>query len=369
MYPPQPPAPPAPPAPPDPLDPVVASITSLVQEGTLSHVQARRVYIVVHPATKPSRSSLSASSGYGSAWSLEQLSAGVAGLLGGGLVVAAALVANTQANRRGDFNWPAFILELLAGLVILAGASAAWKLLPRKDSTAGVSTGVASWLAALGIVALGLAVDTAMNEQSASPYIVGLVMLGLSAGAYFLLRGTVLTISALAGLAVFYGAAVSDIVSPDSALGVALVVVLFGAVTIGAGWLLPSRHLTGMIGGIIALYGVLVSFVAGVLFRIGPALDGSALQSNDNAALLVIGLLVTAVLFGLHLLSGYPGYAVLGVAGAALVPSVGLNAIRPEHLLWWSAGIVVLGGAFVLGALAYRVGGLRPLYESARTVR
>jgi hypothetical protein len=374
MHPPQPPTSPTPPGPPppatppDPSDPVVASISSLVQEGTLSPLQANRVYAVVHPATQPYRRRLRAESpGYGAGWSLEQLSAGVAGLLGGGLVVAAALVANGLASRRRDFNWPAFVLELLAGLVIVAGAFAVWKLLPRKDAASGVSTGVASWLAALGIVALGLAVDTAMNGHSATPYFVGLVMFGLSAAAYFLLRGTVLTISAIAGLAVFYAGAVSDTVSPDSALGVALAVVFFGALTIASGWMLPSRHLTGMIGGIIALSGVLVSFVTGVFFQIGPALGASTPQSSDNGALMVIGLLVTGVLFGLHLWSRYPGYAVLGVAGAALVPSVGLTAIHPDHMLWWSTGVAVIGCVVVAGALVYRVGGVRPLFDTART--
>jgi hypothetical protein len=356
--------------PPDPSDPVVASISRLVQEGTLSPLQANRAYAVIHPATRPARAPLRAESPvYGAGWSLEQLSAGVAGLLGGGLVVAAALVANSLANRRRDFNWPAFALELLAGLVIVAGAYAAWKLLPRKDATVGVSTGVASWLAALGIGALGLAVDTAFDGHPPTPYFVGLVLFGLSAGAYFLLRGTVLTISALAGLAVFYGGAIRDTLSPDSALGVALVVVIFGALTIAAGWMLPSRHLTGMIGGIIALYGVLVSFVTGAFFQIGPPLAGSTPQSSDNGALMVVGLLITAALFGLHLWSTYPGYVVLGVAGAALVPSVGLSAIHPDHMLWWSAGIALIGCVAVAGALVYRVGGVRPLFGTARTAR
>lgn len=341
-----------------------------MQEGTLSPLQANRVYAVVHPATQPARRPLRTESpGYGAGWSLEQLWAGAGALLGGGLVVAAALVANSLANRRRDFNWSAFVLELLAGLVIGAGAYAVWNLLPRKDTSAGVSTGVASWLAALGIVAFGLAVDTAMDGHSPTPYIVGLVMLGLSAGAYFLLRGTVLTTSALAGLAVFYGGAVDDTVSPNSALGVALVVVLFGAITIAAGWMLPSRHLTGMIGGIIALYGVLVSFVTGVFFQIGPALDGTGSQSSDNGALMVIGLLVTAALFGLHVWSSYPGYAVLGVAGAALVPSVGLSAIHPDHMLWWSTGIAVLGCVAVAGALIYRLGGVQQLLDRTRIAR
>jgi hypothetical protein len=376
MYPPQPPPPPTPPgppasaAPPDPSDPVVASISSLVQEGTLSPLQANRVYAVMRPATQRSRRPLRAESpGYGAGWSREQLSAGVAGLLGGGLVVAAALVANNLANRRQDFNWAALVLELLAGLVIVAAGYAAWKFLPTKDAAVGVSAGVSSWLAALGILTLGLAVGTAMDGHSATPYIVGLVMFGLSAGAYFLVRGTVLTISALAGLAVFYAGTVGDTVSPDSALGMALVLVIFGALTVAAGWLLPSRHLTGMIGGIIALYGVLVSFVTGVFFQIGPALDGSTLQSSDNGALLVIGMLVTGALFGLHLWSNYPGYAVLGVAGAALVPSAGLTAIHPDHMLWWATGIAVIGCVAVAGALLYRVGGVRPLFDAIRTAR
>jgi hypothetical protein len=370
MYPPQPPMPPPPghpaPAPPDPSDPVVASISALVQEGTLSPLQANRVYAVVHPAKQPARRPLHADSpGYGAGWSLEQLSAGVAGLLGGGFVLAAVLVANALANRRRDFNWPAFALELVAGLVIIAGAYAVWKLLPRKDATAGVSSGVASWLAALGIVALGLVVDTAMHGRSPTPYIVGLVMFGLSAGTYFLLRGTILTISALTGLAFFYGNAVDDTVSPDSALGVTLVIVLFGVITVAGGWMLPSRHLTGVIGGIVALFGVLVSFVAGVT-PTGPAVEP---QSSDTGAVIVIGLLVTAALFALHVWSSYPGYAVLGVAGAALVPSVGLRATHPDHMLWWSAGIAVLGCAAVAAALVYRAGGARQLMDSARTAR
>jgi hypothetical protein len=372
MHPPQPPTPPTQPAtppPPDPADPVVASITTLVDEGTLSAVQASRVYVVTHAATHPtSRPQRAKSPGYGEGWSPEQLSAGVASLLGGGLALAAALVANGLASRSADFDWSAFLLELFAGLLIVAGAYAAWKWLPRKDTTVGVATGVASWLAALGIFALGLSVNTALDGHPPAPYIVGVVMLALSAGAYFPLRGTILTISALAGLAVFYGGFISDTVSPESALGVALTAVIFGALTIAAGWMLPSRHLTGIIGGVIALYGVLISFVAGAFFQIGSVLSGSTGQSNDNAAVLVIGLLVTATLFGLHWWSGYAGYAVLGVIGAALVPSVGLAAIRPDHMLWWATGIAVIGVAFVIGALVYRAGGFQRLFETAKAV-
>jgi hypothetical protein len=371
MHPPQPPTSPNQPGqqapePPDPADPVVASITSLVQEGTLSPLQANRVYAVVHPATQPAPRTLRAESPrYGAGWSFEQLSAGAASLVGGGLVVAAVLVANTLANRRRDFNWPAFMVELIAGLVIIAGAYAVWRLLPSKDATAGMSSGVASGLVALGAVALGLVIATAMDGRSPTPYIVGLVMFGLSAGAYWLLRGTILTISALTGLALFYGNAVNDTIAPDSALGVTLVIVLFGVITVAGGWILPSRHLTGVIGGIIALLGVLVSSVSGVT-PTGPAVEA---QSSDTGAVIVIGLLVTAALFALHVWSGYPGYAVLGVAGAALVPSVGLRAGHPDHMLWWSAGIAVLGCAALAAALVYRAGGARQLLDSARTAR
>jgi hypothetical protein len=133
--------------------------------------------------------------------------------------------------------------------------------------------------------------------------------------------------------------------------------------------MLPSRHLTGMIGGVIALYGVLVSFVTVAVLEIGSGLTGSTGQTNDNAAVLVIGLLVTAALFGLHWWTGYAGYAVLGVIGAALVPSVGLTAIHPDHILWWSGAIGVLGVVFVIGMLVYRAGGFGPLLESAKSVR
>jgi hypothetical protein len=349
---------------------VVASITSLVDEGTLNPEQANRVYAYMHAATQPtSRPPPARSPDYGDGWSAEQLSAGVAALLGGGLVLAAALIANGVADRSRDFNWSGFVLELIAGLLIMGGAFAAWKLLPSKDASIGVAAGVGSWLAALGIFAVGLLVDTALDGHPPAPYIVGVVMVGLSAGLYFLLRGTVLTISALIGLAVFYGGLIEDTVSPDVGVGLAITVVIFGAIVIAAGWMLPSRHLTGMIGGVIALYGVLVSFVTVAVLEIGPALTGSTGQTNDNAAVLAIGLLVTVALFGLHWWSGYAGYAVLGVIGASLVPSVGLTAIRPDHILWWSAAIAVIGAVLVIGMLVYRAGGFGALIESAKAAR
>jgi hypothetical protein len=349
---------------------MVASITSLVDEGTLNPEQANRVYAHMHAATHLAARPLRAKSpSYGDGWSTDQLSAGVAALLGGGLVLAAALIAKGVADRSRDFNWSGLVLELIAGLLIMAGAFAAWKLLPTNDASVGVSAGVGSWLAALGIFTVGLIVGTALEGHPPAPYSVGVVMVGLSAGAYFLLRGTVLTISALAGLALFYGGLIQDTVSPDFGVGLALTVVIFGAIVIAAGWMLPSRHLTGMIGGVIALYGVLVSFVTVAVLEIGSGLTGSTGQTNDNAAVLVIGLLVTAALFGLHWWSGYAGYAVLGVIGAALVPSVGLTAIHPDHMLWWSAAIAVIGAVLVIGMLVYRAGGFGPLLESAKSVR
>jgi len=282
-------------------------------------------------------------------------------MLGAGLATAAALVGATLFPRPGDdFNQPAFLVVtgLTLALVVLTVGSEL--VLGGRDRTRAVP----GTFAALAAVHLGVVVALLLGDSGATGYVTGAVAPPVAAVV-------------LGGL-VFVGELLDDTAGggadSTSNLGVGVGLVVYGVAVAAAGWRLPSRHVSAMLGGAVALLGAEAVIVGGLLLQAfgggsllapdstaapGDPFGGVADPTGDVAVAMVLGLLVCAGLLGLHAYTRFPGYAVLGVVGTVLVAWSGLFGLYVDSVLRWGAGIGVAGVLLAAGALLALGGGRR----------
>ena len=331
-------------------DPVYSSVDSLVRDGTLMPAQADTVYERVRGAggatgridTDSDRRR----------WTLPLRGAGGAAVLGAGMLLGAAFVARSLADQP-DFNWKAFLVVLISALGLVAVGAAVAILGGEPDHRRWFASG----LIATGIVAAALALDIVLRDEDWANYLTGGLMLVAGAAAYFWLRGSALIAVTVLGGLWFIAEAVSDISddSPDTTPGPGIAVTVYGLVVIAAGWRLGERHVAGMLGGIVALVGMLQVVYIGSLFG-PPPMDGDTFGEDADGDIwtaLIVGLLVCAVLGALYAYSDYVGYVVLAVLGAAALVPGALLALITDNRLWYAA-IVGGVGALLLGAAALR---------------
>ena len=124
------------------------------------------------------------------------------------------------------------------------------------------SSDLVAWPGAFGAVAVGLMVGVLMDDNAATGYVAGLLVIALSVAGYLLVRRGAFVVSTVAGLLVLYFSVFDDVVdmsdidgdNPGIIIGVA--VLIFALLVSIAGWFLPeTRVLTAVIVGVIAVIG------------------------------------------------------------------------------------------------------------------
>lgn len=296
--------------------------------------------------------------------------------VGSALVAAAILMSAGWARGSGDLDWSNFLMGVAGSLGLLGVAGAAYVLV----SDAAPRSNLMAWPGAFGALGTGIMVGVAMDEGDATLYVSSLVTIGLSVGGYYLTRRGAFTVSALFGLLLLYLQLFDDVIGFDdldednlAMITVAVIAVFTVAVTAG-GWFLPTRHLTGVVAGVIALVvtGV-VHFILTVVVSIFGAVtefDGEGERSrrddtydNDVWVILLISLVLCAGWAWCAWRSGHMGYRLLIAGMLILVVPLTALGLAVEHPTYWEvvAGAV---GAAVLGFVGWRsVGGgenLRP---------
>ena len=342
-------------------DPVFNAVDGLVRDGTLDHRQADRVYAVmrVTPGAAEPTTTSTAAAGTGqpsaetlSRWPLIERMAGGVALFGAGVAVAAAMVGTFLASRFEDgFEWQPFVVALGVALALAALTAGVHVLVADHD--------YARWLiagpAGLGVVALALTVWVAFTDWDHVSYLVGAVLLLGGAGAHVVIRsGATVAVTVLGGL-VLMSSFLGDVQpsDADSLLWFTIPAVLYGAAVAGAGWVLPTRHVSAVLGGVIALSVVFLvlafaAFARLVVRAIAGSLGGGGGDtgpdySGDAATTLALGVIVCLALLALYALTGYTGYAVLGGVGVVGVLTAGLFAVDLDNTLRWAGGVGVLG--------------------------
>jgi len=302
------------------------------------------------------------------------------GLLGAGIGVGTGLVAAALFDQRGDdFNQWAFLV--VGGVTVaLLLLTVAGRLLLTETRAARAFTGGAAALAAGN---LGILVGLLLDDADATGYLVGLTIAAAGIAAYVWLRSAAPIAAVVIGGLVVAGTLLGDTVASDDdnalAFGVGLVV--YGVAVAAAGWLLPTRQTSAMLGGIIALAGAQLVIVLALVSKLlalaaGELSDGSpqppgADPTVDALVAMVLGLLVCAGLLGLYAWTRFAGYAVVGVLGAVLLVGSGMFALDLDSPLRWSAGIgaVALIGAGAAVAVQSLGGSLRRRGSRAGTGR
>ena len=349
-------------------DPVFNAVDGLVRDGTLDHRQADRVYAVmrVTPGAAEPTTGSAAAPGAGqpsadtlSRWPLIERMAGGLALFGAGVAVAAAMVGTFLASRFEDgFEWQPFVVALGVALALAALTAGVHVLVADHD--------YARWLiagpAGLGVLALALTVWVAFTDWDHVSYLVGAVLLLGGAGAYVVIRsGATVAVTVFGGL-VLMTAFLGDVQpsDADSLLWFTIPAVLYGAVVAGAGWVLPTRHLSAVLGGVIALSVVFLVLAFAAFARLvvralagslgGGGGDSAPDYSGDAATTLALGIIVCLALLALYALTGHTGYAVLGGVGVVGVLTAGLFAVDLDNTLRWAGGVGVLGVLIAAGA-------------------
>jgi hypothetical protein len=349
-------------------DPIFTTVDALVRDGTLDHAQADRVYAAMRsglpsaatgapaPATAPIAAPAAGPRDI-HGWSLQDRLAAAGTLLGSGLVLGETLVSAYVSEGSGDFPLKSFLVALGATVALAILTAAVHVVIPDR----GYSRWFVAGPAGLAALAFGLTVGIALSDWDDAGYAIGAATLLGGAAGYFVARSGAAVAAAVLGGLILFGYFLSDVTPSDSEslLWISVPAVLYGIGVAAAGWALPTRHISALLGGIVALSGVIfvLGFVAfarlilrGVLGVGGGGGDFGPDYSGDAATTMVLGLLVCLGLVALYALSGHPGYAVVGTLGAVLVILTGMFALDLEHTLRSAAIVAVLGAAVAGGS-------------------
>lgn len=339
------------------FDPLHAALNPLVVDGTLHPQQADRVYWAV--ASQPGARPVGATSEAEHPGHRDTRSALPLGLaiFAASLAVTALFVAATLAANR-DFAWKTFIVLVGVTAAFAAGAAACDRLLRAHDNR----RWLVSLLAMLAIIGLGLTLLPWDND--ALVYLAGVVMLAGGTVGYWLLKGMLLTVAAVLGGLVLLAQLLSDLYDTSGGdsgdvLAIGMLFTAYGVAVVGAGWRFSCRHLTGMLGGVIALGGMYgVAYLGGFVFSIAAAFGPSPGETfgdfrSDLRIAMFVGLLVALGLAVLYVYTGYRGYAVLSFLGAAFLPIVVIMLANREHPLRWGAGFGVAGVLALAAVVAW----------------
>jgi hypothetical protein len=289
-------------------------------------------------------------------------------------LLTAALVLSTLYTRDdGDLDWTNYLVGIAATLVLL-GIAAVARLRALDEE-------LVSWPGALGIMGVGSMLGLALDDASATAYVVGVVVLGLSVGGYLLNRGWPFVLSAIGGFGLVYAKIVDDVFDASDfdgdnvgmVIGIALVI--FAVLVTVATWLLPERVLGGVVAGSVVVFGnfaVLAALAAAAQFQATFFVTSSGDMDfgdepsrfdgydNDIWVILVLSLLLVLGWAWCAWQTEHVGFRVLMIATCATILPMATVSLAVEHPSRWGAVIGVLGagalGVLLLGKLQPRQG-------------
>lgn len=284
------------------------------------------------------------------------------------LLTAVLVLSNLYTRDDGDLDWTNYLVGIAATLVLL-GVAVVARLRALDEE-------LVSWPGALGILGVGSMLGLALDDASATAYVVGVVVLGLSVGGYLLNRGWPFLLSAIGGFALLYAKIVDDVFDASDfdgdnfgmVIGIALV--LFAGLVTAATWFLPERVLGGVVAGAVAVFGnfmVLAALAAAALFQATFSITSSSDMDfgdeparfdgfdNDIWVILVLSLLLVAGWAWCAWQTGHVGFRVLMIATCATILPMATVSLAVEHPSRWGAVIGVVGAGVLAGLLLQRM--------------
>lgn len=325
-------------------DPLFDALDPLVRAGTLRPDQATAVLHAVTPVL----------AGTG-AWSLRERTSAALAVLGAAMALGG--VAVSVAAQSG-FEWKLFLASV-AGIAVIAGAAVAVRVLLPSSAAVDWIGGV---LTALAVLATGGLILRLGEDTAGTDYAAGVLMIVLGCLGYLVLRHSALTLPVIAGLLTLVMAVLLDVVDADpqpgdgTVLMIGLALAGVGVVVAVGGWFLPSRNVTAMIGGAIAVLSMLGTIYFLALFLQLSGIGGGPRRlagvSDDIWTAMAVGLLACVGLASLHAATQYAGYAALAVLGVTALPVAAVAAAGSDHPARWSVALAATAAFVVVGSMA-----------------
>jgi hypothetical protein len=295
---------------------------------------------------------------------------GAATALGVSLVGAAVALSSVFSRAHDDLDGSNFAMGVLAALGLLAYAGIGLT----RAAPAERGSAVIAWPGAAGALSAGVMLGVLVNDDDVTLYIGGGMIVALSVAGYVLTRSAPFLLSAIAGLALLYGQAFDDVISPDgdgtnTFMVIAAAIVVFVVLVTAGGWLLPrTRVLTSVVAGAAGLFAITVLFEVMTVFGAFMAFDGGDPArfdevvrhnpyENDVYVILVCCAVLAALWIVCSLVTGHVAFRVLVVLTAVLsVPPAAL-VLSATHPTWWEVVTCALGALALLAAALLAVRG------------
>lgn len=278
------------------------------------------------------------------------------------LLSAAVVLASIRVRAEGDVDWSNFLLGAAATLGLLAVAVAAIRMVPdplrRRLFVA--------WPGAFGALAAGLML-TASIEGDWTPYLSGIVIVALSVAGYWFSDSPAFVVSAVFGLFVLYLQVTDDLFNAldlegneNVGLIVGALLLVFAVSVTAAGWLLPTRVYSGVVAGVVAAVGYMVTLFgllviasfAGAFGERGGA-SGRRDYHDDVWWILVFSLILVALWAFCAWVTGHVGFRLLVVGLTVTVVPLATTVLGVQHPTWWELVLGLIGGGSLV-AVAFR---------------
>jgi hypothetical protein len=284
--------------------------------------------------------------------------------VGVALLMTVVVLSAFYTRKRDHIDWSNYTMGLLATLGLLGVAAAGCWLVARDRHR---STDLVAWPGAFGAVAVGLMLVVALDDSGATAYVAGLAVVALAAGGYLLVRRDAFVTAAIGGLFVVYLQLCDDLFDfgdggDNVAISISAALFVFTVLVTLAGWWLPSRVLSGVLVGVLAVVGnvvILVTLGVAATFQAAFGLSNGRPTGvkrfdeydNDVWFILVFALVLVAGWALAAYLTDHVGFRLLIVAMCVTVVPISAVVLAVQHPTWWEVVTGGLGGLLLVSVV------------------
>jgi hypothetical protein len=312
--------------------------------------------------------------------------------LGVALLSTAVVLSTFYTRFKDHLDGSNYVVGLVAtaGLLAIAAAAVAGLVVPRESDT---TTDLVAWPGAFGALGVGLMIGVGLDDSAATEYVAGLAVLLISVAGYVLVRRAPFVVTAIVGFFVVYAQLLDDVIGfgdddDVGAIWLAVALAVFAVLVTAAGWLLPTRALSGVVAGAVTVVGFasltgVLAIASTLQAALGPMFDTSGSYAdyqgggsgrgdydNDTWVILALALLLMVGWALCAAVTGHVGFRLLVVAMAVSVTPLATVVLRADHPTWWGVVLGAVGGGLLLAVMVRgrdRAGGAQPTYPAAPT--
>lgn len=286
-------------------------------------------------------------------------------VLGVAFVATTIALSSLNARKGSDLDWSNYLLGIGGTLLLLGIAFGAHTFVVdqvRKSE-------IVVWAGSIAAVGAGSMIGIGLDDNAATGYVAGLAMVALSAAGYYFVKRDHFVATGVIGAFLVYTNIIDDVFDvggtddKNFAMKISLIVVAFALALTVAGRFLPTRNVSGVVAGAIAIFGnlmVLAMVVAVEWFgELLMGLQGEESKPKDNPldndvyVILALTALLIAVWAVMAVQTDLVGYRWLIIAACVSTVPLATVVLAVQRPSWWGVVFGVVG-AGVLAVAAKR---------------